>query len=132
MSENPTGCTFRYLVSSTLIIVLATVFCVSSTVAYVDYDCVKNGKAWLPIYPDAEIISEQDGYFRRYGFGTTTLVLHTPDDNNTVRKWYIAHQRKTRIERGTTGLAEIDWAVIRTPKESGTTLVLTLYCGGAR
>lgn len=130
--DKPTGCTFRYLVTSTLLIIVMVFLCVVSTVTYIDYNCYSNGKAWLPIYPGAEILSEEDGYFRRYGFGSTTLVLHTPDDNNTVRRWYIEHQRQTRIERRTSGFAEVDWAVIRTPNQPGTTVVLTHFCGGER
>lgn len=128
MQDQATGCTLQYLILSIIIIILATVVCVVSTVAYIDYDCAKNGKKWLPLYPGSEIIQEKQGYFRRYGFGETILVLHTPDDNNTVRKWYITQQRKNRLKYRSSGLAETDWAVIRTPNEAGTTVILTLGC----
>lgn len=128
MSDFSTGCTFRYLILSLAIIMLSTLLCTLSTIAYIDYNCVHNGERWLPLYPGAQILQENDGYFRRFGFGDTMLVLYTLDDNNTVRKWYMEHSRQARMHYRTSGLAETDWAVILTPGQAGSTIVLTQHC----
>lgn len=128
MSEFSTGCSLRYLILSLLIIILSVVTCTVSAVTYIDYNCVHNGQRWLPLYPGAKILQEKEGYFRRFGFGDTMLVLYTPDDNNTVRKWYMEHNRKARLRYRTSGLAETDWAVILTPGQAGSTIVLTQHC----
>lgn len=69
-------------------IVLAVLLCSGGTVLTLDQLCYITLSNRLPIYPGAEIRVERHNFFRPFGMGETYVELHTPDDGDTVGRWY--------------------------------------------
>lgn len=127
------GC--RRLLMSTSAIILCIIACSVVTFLGIDARCNYDIETWLPVYPDAEVVSVDYDFLRARGMGETTLVLYTPDDSNTVRTWYTNYRRElTRGEQGANpnramgGIAETRRSITDAPDAPGTLITLFSKC----
>jgi hypothetical protein len=116
-----------------LIIVLAMLLCSGGAILAVDQMCYTTLSNRLPIYPGAEIRVERHNFFRAFGMGETYLELHTPDDSDTVGRWYGgtagAYSREAvRTNNFTYRLASAERSFRRAEGEDGTFIQLYGAC----
>lgn len=71
-----------------LIIALLVIACIGSISIVLDQACQSTLNQRLPLYPGAEIVTERYSFFSRFGVGETYLELYSPDDPDTVQRWY--------------------------------------------
>ena len=97
-------------------------------VAFLDSQCHTQITRWLPLYPDAEIVSLEHDFFRPQAMGRTVMVLRSPDDAITTRRWY-ADVWETEADRDPNrGLAIVNFQVNADPDGEGSLVVLTSSC----
>ncbi len=110
--------------------VLLLISCPGILILGVDLACSAAVEEWLPMYPNAEVVSTNFDFFRARAFGTTTMTLSSPDDMETVRQFYrnfIIRMAEDRIQRG---LASTSWQFAE--GDDNTTLIyLYSECGSA-
>jgi hypothetical protein len=119
------GC--RGCLLSALAIVLALVVCGGSVMAFYDVRCTQDANAWLPIYPESEIIREQYNGIRPFGVGVTLVRLQTEDDEATVQSFYVETQRALRRADAEPLEARVSYFVEASP-EGGSTVDLLSQC----
>ena len=116
-----------------LVIVLAVVLCGGGATLVVDQLCYSTLSNRLPIYPDAEIRVERHNFFRAFGMGETYVELYTPDDGDTVGRWYgetAARYSRQAVQRNdfTYRLASAERSFRRAEDEVGTFIQLYGAC----
>jgi hypothetical protein len=119
------GC--RGCLLSGLAIMLALVVCGGSIMAFYDVRCSQDANAWIPIYPESEIIREQYNGIRPFGVGVTLLRLQTEDDETTVESFYVETQRALRRADAEPLEARVSYFVEASP-EGGATVDLLSQC----
>ncbi len=93
----------------------------------VDGECESGGRYWLPAYPEAELIEEDYSFIRMWGIGESYRVFFTPDDTNTVRRWYQQSDRANVDEFRDRGGATLGWR-LRQGEDGGTHITLYSEC----
>lgn len=71
-----------------LLLILIIFGCLGVSVFTLDQLCYVTLSQRLPLYPDAEITVERHNMFRARGMGETYMELVSPDDPDTVSRWY--------------------------------------------
>ncbi|MFW5747997.1 MAG: hypothetical protein ACOCYT_00130 [Chloroflexota bacterium] len=105
---------------------IATVVLLSVFTLTLDQMCVNEMKRFMPIYPDAEIISQEYNFLRPYGIGETVMLLYSADDSRTVGGWYGRHiGMELREGRN---LVRNEWSVVRAEDRQGSQIILYGRC----
>ncbi len=79
----------------TITILLGVVVCSVTAFIGVDVACRSDIDHWMPVYPDAELVStDSAGFFRIRASGITEQVYYTPDSPVDVRGWYTDYRRE--------------------------------------
>lgn len=99
------------LLRTLLTMVLAALLLIVLIVLGADAICHQDIVSRQPLYPSAEIISEEYDVLRARALGITTLVLQTADDEETMRQWI--RERNLELLRAGRfrGLAALSWFV---------------------
>ncbi|MBZ0304177.1 MAG: hypothetical protein K8J31_30860 [Anaerolineae bacterium] len=112
-----------------IVLFLLLVFgCPGSMAVVGDIACNISINTWLPVYPDAQVISVEHNFIRPRGLGATLMVLRTPDDPETVNTFY-RQNIQDLVDRGAPrGMGSTDWSAREDPDEEGTLLALYSRC----
>lgn len=96
----------------------------------VDVICTREADLWLAHYPGAEVVSEEYNFIRPFGIGVTTRVLHTSEEIDIVRPWYIERDRENirNAIYPNRQVAAHDWTVEERQDGGGTRITLHLQC----
>lgn len=111
-----------------LYLILAGFACVLSMVAAADELCHRDISRRQPLYPNAEIVERHYDFIRPRAIGTTTLILSTPDDEETVRQWMREVTLDLLQREAFNGLATVMWDTEPDPDGSGTRIRLYSEC----
>lgn len=90
----------RQTIFSSLVILLAMMLCSIVSIVTVDAVCHSEIERTLPLYPQAELISQEHDFLRPRAMGHTYTVLATNDAPEKVRQWY----RDLRLSQPQTSL----------------------------
>jgi hypothetical protein len=135
--SDQSGSFVRQTLKSVLLIVAAVFLCSISSVVGIDVLCHNDIEQTLPLYPGAELVSEESGFFRVRGMGVSQTILRTSDSVAAVRKWY--GDRKHELERQSYDessgrntsprhLSTVDVALKDVPETGQTLITLTSEC----
>ena len=111
-----------------VLITLGIFVCISVTVFGLDVACYRDTTTWLPVYPNAEVVSSSYNMFRPWAMGRTEMVLHSKDDFVTVNGWYVDQMRAINDVNADRGIATTDYSIRRDSEGSGTTIYLSSTC----
>ncbi|MFP4322930.1 MAG: hypothetical protein ACLFTK_10800 [Anaerolineales bacterium] len=128
-SETPSGGGWRRSLRSCAVFGLTFFVFFGGGTVFIDQTCISQTRTYMPLYPNAEVVSEEYTYFRPFGIGETRVIMRTADAEGAVRRWYREIRREAYREtgEGMPGLAQIRMGVIEAD-ESGTTLSLNSFC----
>ena len=113
-----------------LLLLLAIAFgCIGTVLIAGDQMCHLNIGQWTPIYPGATVISQEHDFIRLRAMGTSTIILSSPDDPETVRQFYRDNTLRLLQEEKSQGLASTHWAVEPNPDGEGSIIILYSECG---
>ncbi len=93
MTVDEKSASLRRTIIGTLAIMVAIMICTVTLVTAVDTACYNDINHWMPLYPDSEVVEVKYDFFRPRGMGNTLMIFYTPDDETTVRRWYINYRR---------------------------------------
>jgi hypothetical protein len=111
------------------LILLALAFaCIATLLFAGDSICHSNIEQWTPYYPGATVVSAEYDFIRARGIGTTTVMLATDDDEETVRQFYRDNLLALLDAEASRGLAATTWDVL-TDGEGGSIIMLYSECG---
>ena len=123
-NRNQTGCA-----KTTFIMVGTAVFILAAIVIVADVKCAYDVEDWwMPLYPNGETVEVNYDLFRPRAWGTTTWIMTTTDDVETVKQFY----RDVRIETlktKTKGIASGDSIVQPLENGEGSRIILVSACG---
>lgn len=71
-----------------LLIMVCVFMCSGVSFFAVDQLCQNGLRPQLPLYPGAQVVYDEHNFVNRFGMGITTVLLHTPDDEQVVNAWY--------------------------------------------
>lgn len=108
-------------------IFLGILACVAVTTLAADEVCHRSANIWIPPYPGAQVISEQYTFARPFGIGATRQMLHTPDELNTVSRWYIDVRVNASLAGEENPFAILNYYVAEA-EGGGTTILRTSEC----
>ena len=85
----------RRTLFGTLMIIVGVVICSVSAFIGVDVACRSDIDKWMPIYPEAELVStDSAGFIRIRASGITEQIYYTDDSPVDVRGWYTDYRRE--------------------------------------
>ena len=123
-SRSQTGC-----VKTTFILVGAAIFILGLIIVIGDIKCAYDVEDWwMPLYPNGETVDVQYDFIRPRAWGTTTWIMHTTDDVETVKQFY----RDTRLytlKNKTKGIASGDSHVLPLENGEGSRIIIVSVCG---
>lgn len=119
--------TMRGCVISTLLIFAATAFCTVTGVLVIDNTCATQINAWMPPYPEAEMIREYHNFLRPFAMGVTVVEQHSEDSVETINAWYTAQRFNTEINEDNS-IATMLMDVQPAPEGSGSVIRLSTAC----
>jgi hypothetical protein len=93
------GRLLRQTIFSILVILLAIMMCSMISVLTIDQLCHSEIERTLPLYPNAQMVSQQNDFFRPRAMGRTYVVMATTDLAPNVSQWY----RDNRLKLATHG-----------------------------
>jgi hypothetical protein len=135
MQEN-LGC-LRKTLTGCLMIIIGIFICSVVSVAGIDVMCHNDIEHKLPFYPQAEIISQESGFFRPRAMGVSTVLLTSSDSAQDVRKWYSdyrlelekqSYDERTGRRVAPGGLATVSFSVEENPDTGKTLITLMSDC----
>lgn len=89
-NRNQTGC-----LKTTFILVGAAIIFIAAIMLIGDLKCAYDVEDWwMPLYPNGKTVDVQYDLFRARAWGTTTWIMTTTDDVETVKQFY----RDTRLD----------------------------------
>lgn len=94
-----------------------------------DIACNATIETWTPIYPNSEVIELNYNFIRPRGMGVTTMKLHSPDDVETVRQWYLDNLTRLSRENAGRGSGTNSWNIDEDPSGQGSLIYLSSRCG---
>lgn len=110
------------------VVSLSVVVLFGLVVLGLDADCHADIQRWLPLYPDAEVVSVEHDFFRAQAMGRTVMILRSPDDVLTTRRWYVdVWDREADIDPNR-GLAIVNFQVNADPDSDGSLVILSSSC----
>ena len=92
-------------------IVLGAIGLVLLFVLFIDVACHSDIVSRQMMYPGAEIVSQEYDLWRPRAMGTTTLVLQTDDDEETLKQWLRERNLELLRAERFRGLAALTWGV---------------------
>jgi hypothetical protein len=104
------------------------VTCLLSTGVAVNAVCYANIEQWLPAYPNGTVESTTSNFIPR-GLGLTLLIMRSPDDPDTARRFYGQMQRDMDSKHVWRGIARTFFEVEPDADSSGSVIFLTSKCG---
>ncbi|GAB5490790.1 MAG: hypothetical protein Phog2KO_10050 [Phototrophicaceae bacterium] len=120
---------------STLMIFFGVIICSVTSFIAVDYTCRSEIDLWLPVYPDAELVSTDNaGFVRLRASGITEQTYYTSDSAADVRVWYTNYRREITQGQYNTGnansamspnMATVNRIINEDPNSDGT--IITYY-----
>jgi hypothetical protein len=112
-----------------IVLFLLLVFgCPGSFAIGVDFACHASITTWLPVYPDAEVISVDYNFIRPFGLGSTLMVLRSSDDPETITAFY-RQNIEDLINKGTPrGMGTTDFFAQPHPEHEGSLITLFSRC----
>ena len=111
----------------TIVLILSGIFLCTGVLFFTtDATCLRNTSQWIPIYPNAEVVEERKTFLTTFGMGVTQVTLSTPDDPNTVRKWYL--ETRAQNEANPTNLLATMRYLVREGENGGSTIILSSEC----
>jgi hypothetical protein len=129
------GRLLRQTIFSILVILLAIMLCSIVSVLSIDELCHSEIERTLPLYPGAELVSQQHEFFRPRAMGRTYLVLATDDLAADVSQWYRDNRLKLAThaedESGrnlSNGLATVSYRVSKDEVTGQTLIYLVSEC----
>jgi hypothetical protein len=130
------GRLLRQTIFSILVILLAIMLCSIVSVLAIDELCHSEIDRTLPLYPQAELVSQQHEFLRPRAMGRTYVVLATTDLAADVSQWYRDHRLKlaTRGEDASgrnlspNGLASVSYRVSQDAVTGQTLIYLVSEC----
>lgn len=106
-NRNQTGC-----LKTTLILVGAAIIFIAAIILIGDFKCAYDVEDWwMPLYPKGETVDVQYDLFRPRAWGTTTWIMTTTDDVDTVKQFY-RDRRLFTLKNKTKGIAAGDSRVL--------------------
>ncbi len=126
MEDTLTGCR-RYLVTTVLIIV-GIFACATATTVALDFACHRDITDWLPMYPDAEVLSLAYNSFRPWAMGRTSAVLWTDAPFVEVNTWYVEQLRAASDQHPDRGIATTNHRLQIDHERGGTRIHLSSEC----
>src|SRR5690349_13692239 len=85
-------------VRNTLIVIGIIIGIFVAIFGIADIACNSTIEKWSPMYPNAEVVEVEYNFLRPRGMGVTNMVMHSPDDAQTVRDWYLDNFRRLAID----------------------------------
>ena len=119
----------RSLLKVVLVLLLASFGCILSLVVVGDQICHSNIDQWAPYYPGATVISSEYDFIRLRAIGTSTVILFSPDEPETVRQFYRDLTLELMRADKSRGLAGTSWTVNPNPDGEGSVIILYSECG---
>ena len=117
------------LYKSILILLLVAFGCIITILVPADLTCRSNINQWIPLYPDAITISSEHNFIRSPAMGTSTVILLSMDDEETIKQFYRDNFMALLDEEKSRGLATTRWFVEPNPDGEGTFITLYSECG---
>jgi len=125
----------RQTIFSSLVILLAILLCSIVSVLSLDAVCHSEIERVLPLYPQAELVSQQHDFLRPRAMGHTYTVLTTHDLPADVRLWYRSGRFKLEKEMdennrnlSPNGLATVSYRVAEDDITGQTLIYLVSEC----
>jgi hypothetical protein len=113
-----------------IVFALVLIFaCPAILIGGADIACSALIEQWLPMYPDAEVVSAEYNFIRARASGRTMMTLSTPDEAETVRQFYRDNIIKLMNEEAPRGNASTDWKVEENTEGDGSLIYLASVCG---
>ncbi len=94
-----------------------------------DVVCNSTIERWTPIYPNSEVVTLEYNFIRPRGMGVTKMTLHSPDDVETVRQWYLDNLDRLSKEDAGRGSGTNSWDIDEAPSGQGSLINLSSRCG---
>jgi len=116
------------ILKSGLVLLGLAFACIATLLFTGDSICHSNIEQWIPYYPGAIVVSTEYDFIRARGIGTTTVMLATDDDEETVRQFYRDNILALLDAEASRGLASTSWDVL-TDGEGGSIITLYSECG---
>ncbi len=116
------------MILAPLITLAAVLLCIAAVFFALDRRCSADIARWLPLYPNAQLVEEQYNAFRPRSVGTTLTVMKSPDDPDTVRRWYSRQRAKEDAIDPSRGLATANVSVSENPDGPGSMIYLYSQC----
>ena len=117
------------LLKMTFILILASFTCIGSLIFVGDVQCNSDIEAWIPFYPNGDIVSIEYDFIRMRAWGDSKTVQSSPDDVETAKQFYRDLNLKLFDEERSRGLATANWTVEPNPETDGSLIILTSSCG---
>jgi hypothetical protein len=112
-----------------IVLLLLLVFgCPGSFALVVDFACNRSIETWLPIYPNAELVSAEHNFIRVRGLGTSFMVYHTPDAPDVVEAFYRQNIDTLVSQNTPRGMGGTDFFIEDNPDGEGSLIVLYSRC----
>jgi hypothetical protein len=130
------GRLLRQTIFSILVILLAIMLCSIVSFLTIDELCHSEIERTLPLYPHAELVSQQNEFLRPRAMGRTYLVLATTDLAADVSQWYrdnrlklTSHdQNESGRNLSPNGLAAVSYRVAQDNVTGQTLIYLVSEC----
>jgi hypothetical protein len=114
----------------TLLLAVGIVIAIGAAIFAVgDIACNRTIETWTPVYPNAEVVALDYNFIRPRGMGVTNMTLHSPDDVETVRQWYLDNLTKLSRENAGRGSGTNSWDIDEDPSGQGSLIHLSSRCG---
>ena len=117
------------VIKSVLLLLLMAFACIATLLFTADRVCNADIELWIPFYPQATVVSSEHDFIRARAMGTTTIILATSDDEETVRQFYRDTTLALLDAEETRGLTSTSWDVQPNPDGTGSLITLYSECG---
>lgn len=130
------GRLLRQTIFSILVILLAIMLCSIVSILTIDQLCHSEIERTLPLYPNAELVSQQHEFLRPRAMGRTYVVMTTTDLSANVSQWYRDHrlqlathaQDESGRNLSPNGLANVSYRVAEDNVTGQTLIYLVSEC----
>lgn len=123
---NTGGRSLLGMLVSTLLLMLALVACMGTSIVVIDAACRASIEEWVPLYPKGEVVDVQHDFLRERAMGRSRVTLYTEDAPQDVSAWYREYQVSLRTRSNT--LASVDYRVRRAPDDQGSLIDIISNC----
>ncbi|GAB1420938.1 hypothetical protein MASR2M15_10660 [Anaerolineales bacterium] len=111
-----------------LVIFVAVILCSIVTSLTIDYACNSEIERWLPIYPGAELIQNQNDFLRPRAMGYTYQTYQTEDETQVVRDWYRETMRQVGRDSSSRAISSTRYRILENPDGPGTWIKMSSEC----